>query len=156
MSRVLEGWPFWRQYQIPDPVGQGKRAGVAELEGGGIVQGLQLPVHRLGDLRAVVPGAAAPQAGQAVQHLAAAVVGEVDAVGGDDDPRIRLELAVAGKGHPVGFELLAAESLVDGMETGHGGYTVASTANHYFRAGPAAWPSPSGAGVAHPDIPPKG
>ena len=82
---------------------------MAKLEPRRIVEGLQLPVDRLGDFRAVVPGAAAPQPGQAIEDLPSPVIGEVDATGPHDNAGILLELAVAGVGHPVSFELFPAQ-----------------------------------------------
>ncbi|MNS98125.1 hypothetical protein D3C72_1324820 [compost metagenome] len=90
--------------QFLDLVGQLERERVAELEGGRVVELGDLAAHRLGDLGAAVAQARAPQARQAVEDLAAVVVGEVGALGLHDDPRIGLEVAVAGVGHPVRLE----------------------------------------------------
>ena len=57
---------------------------MAVLEARGVVEGAELLGHGLLDFLAVVPGAAGPQAGQAVEHAAALVVDEVVAVGADD------------------------------------------------------------------------
>jgi hypothetical protein len=51
-------------------VGQLECRRVPHLKGGRIVQFCGLLLDRLGDLRAAVPGIAAPQARRAIQHLA--------------------------------------------------------------------------------------
>src|SRR3546814_16058533 len=58
-------------------------------------------VHRLGDLAAAVAGGDAEQAGRAVDHLVAVIGGEVHAFGAGQDARVRLEVAVRGKRHPM-------------------------------------------------------
>src|SRR5690606_20303963 len=77
---------------------------------GCVVQHAQLRLYRFGDLRAIVTGAAAPQPGEPVEYPAAAVIDQVDAVGGGDDARIALELPVARVGHPQRVELLAGKT----------------------------------------------
>jgi hypothetical protein len=86
------------------PVGELERRGVAELERRRVVERRGLALDRLDDLAAAVAQARAPQARQPVEDLAAAIVGVVRALGGDDHARVLLELAIAGEGHPVGVE----------------------------------------------------
>src|SRR3546814_3714014 len=74
---------------------------VAELERRRVVQRGQRLVHRLGDLAAAVAGGDAEQAGRAVDHLVAVIGGEVHAFGAGQDARVRLEVAVRGKRHPM-------------------------------------------------------
>ncbi|MNS81773.1 hypothetical protein D3C72_1154950 [compost metagenome] len=74
---------------------------VADLEGGGVVQRVQLLLDRLVDRLAVVARAHAPQRGDAVDHLLAVVRGERHAVGRHENPRVLLEMAVGREGQPL-------------------------------------------------------
>jgi len=101
--------------------GQAERQRVAVLEARRVVQAAQLLGHRLLDFAAAVAGAAGPQAGQAVEHLATLVIDQGVAVGADNDARIALEGAVGGKGHPVGVQLeLAGDDGVGAVRQVHG------------------------------------
>ncbi|MNF83241.1 hypothetical protein D3C84_655610 [compost metagenome] len=93
------------RHQVGDLLGQLEGQRVAVLEARRVVEGAELPGHRLLDFLARVTGAAGPQAGQAVVDLAALVVGQPAAFGRDDQPWVALELAVGGKRHPVGIQL---------------------------------------------------
>ena len=74
---------------------------VADAEGGRVVQRVQLGLDGLVDGLAVVARAHAPQAGNAVDDLAAVVRGEVHAVGADEDARVFLESTVGREGQPL-------------------------------------------------------
>ncbi|VTQ25430.1 Uncharacterised protein [Pseudomonas aeruginosa] len=91
--------------QPGDLLGQLEGQRMAVLEARRVVEGTELASHRLLDFLARVAGAAGPQAGQAVVDLATLVVGQPAAFGGDDDPRVLLEVAVGGEGHPVGAQV---------------------------------------------------
>ncbi|MPM82164.1 hypothetical protein SDC9_129225 [bioreactor metagenome] len=90
--------------QLLDLVGQRKRTGVAELEGGRVVELERGFADGVGDLAAAVAQARAPQAREAVKNLAALVVTQIGAFGTDDHARIGLEVAVARERHPVRFQ----------------------------------------------------
>ena len=75
---------------------------MAKLKGGRVVQLQRRLAHRLRNFTATMAQAAAPQAGEAVKNLASIGIGVVRALGGGDDARPGLEVAVAGKRHPVG------------------------------------------------------
>ena len=104
-------------------VGQLERQWVAELERGRIVELRGLLAHGLGDLAPAMAEARAPQAREAVEHLAAIGVGEVGALRGHDHARVALELAVGGEGHPVRVEpggVLAGGRVGGGLGGGGG------------------------------------
>jgi hypothetical protein len=82
--------------KLDDAVGQLERQRVAELEGRRVVQLRRLAAHRLGNLGAAMAQAAAPQAREAVEDLA-----PVGVTVAGHQPGVRLEVAVAGEGHPV-------------------------------------------------------
>ena len=93
--------PCW--HALHNLVGQLERQRVAELERRGIVQrGHLLLRHGTGNFTPV-PQARTPQARETVKNLLAVDVG-IRAFGAGHDARIRLELAVAGIGHPVRFQ----------------------------------------------------
>ena len=94
--------PGW--HALHNLVGQLERQRVAELERRGIVQRGHLLRHGTGDFLTPVAQARTPQAREAVKNLLAVDVGEIRAFGAGHDARIRLELAVAGIGHPVRFQ----------------------------------------------------
>ena len=98
----------WRGH-LTQAIGELEGLGMAELEGRRVVELAQLAADCFGDFRAAVACAAGPQAGEAIENLATFGVGEVAALGADDDARVTLELAVAGIGHPVGIQLCRAE-----------------------------------------------
>ena len=74
---------------------------VAHAEGGAVVQRVELLLDGLVDRLAVVARAHAPEAGDAVDDLAAVVRGEVHAVGGHEHARVFLEAAVGREGQPL-------------------------------------------------------
>ena len=89
-------------HALHDLVGQLERQRVGEVERGRVVQRGDLLAHRLHDLLAPMAQAAAPQTGQAVEHLAAIGGRVIRALTAHDQARVLLELAVAREGHPVG------------------------------------------------------
>ena len=107
-------------------VGQLERKWVAELERGRIVELRGLLAHGLGDLAPAMAEARAPQAREAVEHLAAIGGGEVGALRGHDHARVALELAVGGEGHPVRVEPggVVAGGTDDGLWGGGEGHGV--------------------------------
>mmetsp|Transcript_6064 Transcript_6064/g.24216 ORF Transcript_6064/g.24216 Transcript_6064/m.24216 type:complete len:373 (+) Transcript_6064:1199-2317(+) len=98
------------------PFGQLEGLGVGHLEGRRKVQLGRLLLDGLHDAGPVVAGIDAPQAGDAVQHLAALVVAKEHAVGLSQQPRRLLELAVGRERHPVGIQL--------GNVSAHGGSQI--------------------------------
>ncbi len=95
---------------------------MAELEAGGVVHDAGLARDRLDDLLAAVAGVHAPQAGGAVQHLAAVGRGVVHALGRRQHAGMRLELLVGGEGHP---EMGQVGQLGGGVHGGSRGRTDA-------------------------------
>src|SRR5579864_1348409 len=77
---------------------------MTELERRRVVERRDLLLDRLDDLAARVPEPAAPQAGEPVEDPLASAVGVIRAIGRHEHPRVGLELAVAGKRHPVRVE----------------------------------------------------
>ena len=75
---------------------------VRHLEGRAEVHLGRLLLDRLHDARPGVASVHTPQASRSVQHLAAAVVPVVHALGTGQKARRLLELAVGGERHPVG------------------------------------------------------
>ena len=105
---------------VDDPVRQLKGHRVAHLEGGGIVQFRRLLLDRFDDFRTAVTGVAAPQACGAVQHLPPVAGGVMHVLGRDEHPRVLLELAVRGKGHPERVEVIRGVAV-----KGHGCLLIA-------------------------------
>src|SRR5690606_9889501 len=87
---------------------------MADLEGRRVVQMLDRLLHRLDDLFPAMPGVAAPEARRAVQDLAPVDTAIVHALGGSQQEGVPLELAVPGKGHPEGFQIIRPSIEVDG------------------------------------------
>ncbi|MNQ03359.1 hypothetical protein D3C85_160590 [compost metagenome] len=83
---------------------QREGGGVADLEVGGVVEHVDLRLHRRADPRVAVPGVHAPQAGDGVEHAAAVGQVVVQALAADDEARRLLELAVGREGHPERVE----------------------------------------------------
>ncbi|MNT50675.1 hypothetical protein D3C72_1876050 [compost metagenome] len=92
--------------EIDQAVGKLEGLGVAELEGRGVVEFAGLFADRLGDLRAAVAGIDAPEAGGAVEHLAAVMGRIVHVLGADEEARFLLELAVCRERHPEGAQVV--------------------------------------------------
>jgi hypothetical protein len=76
---------------------------VAELEGGGVVEGAHLRGHRVGDAIAAVAGVHAPEPRGAIQHFHAVHRLVVHALRGGEQARVLLEGRIRGEGHPVGL-----------------------------------------------------
>ena len=93
-----------RRRQLLDLVRQLERPRVSELERRRVIERRHLPTHRLADLAPPVPEPAAPQPRQPVEHLLAGRIDVIRALGGYEDARVRLELPVPGKRHPVRVE----------------------------------------------------
>ena len=87
-------------------VGQLERQRMAELESGRIVELRGLLAYRFGNLASAMAEPRAPQAREAVEHLAPIAVGEVGALRRHDHARVALELAVGGEGHPELVEIV--------------------------------------------------
>ena len=83
--------------------------GMADLEGRRVVELADLIGDRLDDLRPAVAGIDAPQAGGAVQHLAAVGGAVIHALRGDQHARRLLELPVGRERHPEGFEIVGRD-----------------------------------------------
>ena len=83
-----------------EPRSKAEGAGVAPLEGRSVIKLPDLLAHRGDDPFPSVPGIDAPHAGRAVQNPAAVICDIVHALGGNDDARSRLELAVRCERHP--------------------------------------------------------
>ena len=74
------------------------------VESGRVIHRSGLLLDGLDDFGTAVPGVHAPQAGGAVEHLAAIVGDIVHVLGADQQARRRLERAIRGEGHPKGVE----------------------------------------------------
>jgi hypothetical protein len=72
---------------------------VADLEGGGVVERVELLLDGLVDRLAVVARAHAPQRGDAVDHLLAVVGGELHAVGRHENARVFRKWRLGVKGN---------------------------------------------------------
>ncbi len=83
-----------------------ERLGMAHLEGRRVVHLLELLGDRRLDLLAAVAGIHAPQAGRAVDDLAAFRRPVVDALGLRKHARVGLELPVRGERHEEGVEVV--------------------------------------------------
>ncbi len=86
--------------------GQSERLGMAHLEGGGIIQLRRLLCDGFDDPGAAMAGIAAPQPGNAVQHVAAIGGLVIHALRADEEARIGLELPIGGERHPIGVEIV--------------------------------------------------
>ena len=96
------------------PLGEIERDRMAHLERRREIEGHQLPLDGGGDLPAAVAGIDAPQAGRAVDHLAAVDGGVMHALGGGEQPRRLLELPVGRERHPERIGLQGVRNLVKG------------------------------------------
>src|SRR5260370_42626860 len=76
-----------------------------QLKAGGVVYGLRLLLDRIDDFLAAVAGVYGPQTGDAVEHLAAVLRQIVHVLGGHQQARRRLELAVGREWHPQPFPI---------------------------------------------------
>ena len=77
---------------------------MSHLERRRIVQFGQLAANRIGDAQPAVSGVDAPQAGGPVEHPPVVGAAVIHAIGGDQQPRRRLELAVGRERHPIAVE----------------------------------------------------
>ena len=100
-----------RRRDLYHGIGQCEGRRVPNLEGRRVVHRLELRGNRLRDLFAAVSGVNTPEAGDTVQNLAAFRGPVVHAAGLRQDAGLRLELAVGGERHPVGFEVAAGGRL---------------------------------------------
>jgi hypothetical protein len=82
-------------------LGRFKSLIVADLEGRGVIEGVELLFDGLGNGSAVVASAHTPQAGDTVNHFSAIVGGEVHAVSRHKNTRILLEMAVGRERQPL-------------------------------------------------------
>ncbi len=89
-----------------DAARQFERLGMRELEGRRVVEFGRLALDRRDDRIAVMAGIGAPQAGGAVDQLAAVRGEVVHVLGAGDEPRARLERAVGRERHPIGLEIV--------------------------------------------------
>src|SRR5690606_14322276 len=94
--------------------------GMAELEGGGVVELAGLLADRLGDLRPAVAGIHAPQARRTVEYLTAVMGGVVHVLSADEKARLLLGLPVRREGHPEGGKMVGGVEAV--------GYAISPTA----------------------------
>ena len=81
-----------------------ERERMSHLERRRVVHDAGLLANRRGDRFAAVAGVHAPEAGGAVENLAAVGRGVVHVFRGDEHARRALERAVRGEGHPQLFE----------------------------------------------------
>ena len=96
------------------PLGEIERQRMAHLERGREVELHQLLFDGSRDLAAAVAGVDAPEAGRAVDHLAAVDGGVVHALGGSEHARCGLELPVGRERHPERVGLQGVRNLVNG------------------------------------------
>jgi hypothetical protein len=89
-----------------DPRGELEYLVVAELEGRREVQGRDALLHRRHDLGVAVAEIGTPQAGRAVEDLAAVVRAVMHALGADHDPGVRLELAIGRERQPQRLQIV--------------------------------------------------
>ena len=83
-----------------------KCLGMAHLEGGCIVQLGNLLLDRFNDLGTGVTGVAAPEAGRAVENLAAVCCGVMHVLGRHEHAWGLLELPIGRERHPESFEIV--------------------------------------------------
>ncbi len=96
-----------RRGDLDDGVRQLERERMAHLERWGVVHGLELVRDGFHDLRAAMARVDAPQPRDPVQDLAPLGRPVVHPRGPGQDPRLRFELAIGRKRHPMRFELVA-------------------------------------------------
>ena len=110
--KKMRSSPFGRD--LGEPLGEIERQRMAHVERGREVEVRQLPLDGGGDLAAAVAGIDAPEAGRAVDHLAAVDGGVVHALGGSEQPRRFLELPVGRERHPERIGLQGVRLLMKG------------------------------------------
>ena len=99
---------------LGEPLGEIERQRMAHVERGREVEVRQAALDGGGDLAAAVAGIDAPEAGRAVDHLAAVDGGVVHALGGSEQPRRFLELPVGRERHPERIGLQGVRLLMKG------------------------------------------
>ena len=102
-----------------DHSGELEGARMAQIERRGVVVLQQLFVDGVGNLAPAVPGRYAEQAGRSVQHRAAPVVDQANAVALFHQPRFFLELAVRRERHPMFFERIRREIHIQTLQRGN-------------------------------------
>ncbi len=113
---------------VAELLGQLEGQRMTHLEGRREVHLCDLPADRFADFASAVAGVTAPEAGGAIEDLAAVAGGVVEPLGLLQQARAGLELAVGGKGHPemigrgAGVEIVGHGKLR--QECGFGGYAV--------------------------------
>ena len=88
------------------PRRQLKHLRMAHLEGGRVIQLPDLFRDRRNDARIGMTGVAAPETGRPVEDRLPLRIRIIHALGADQHPGVRLELAVCRKRHPVGIEVI--------------------------------------------------
>ena len=101
-----------------EAVGEFEGERVAEIEVTGVVEFACSLADGFDDLRLVVPGGDAPEAGGAVEDLPAIRCEIEHAVGADDHARVGLERLVGREGHPECVERIGAQRLGHGRLLG--------------------------------------
>jgi hypothetical protein len=91
-----------RRRESTNALGEFERAGMPDLKARREIERVDLSLHRFGDARMPMPGADAPQARRAVEHLAALGRSVGDALRRCHEPRRSLELPVRRERHPEG------------------------------------------------------
>ena len=99
---------------LGEPLGEIERQRMAHVERGREVEVRQAALDGAGDLAAAVAGIDAPEAGRAVDHLAAVHRRVVHALGGSEQPRGFLELPVGRERHPERIGLQGVRLLMKG------------------------------------------
>ena len=100
--------------ELGEARGEGEAARMAELERRRIVELLRLGLDGGRDLVPVMARIAAPQAGGAVDHLAAVRGVVVHALGAGDHPGVLLERAVRRERKPPGLQIVGCGKIVGG------------------------------------------
>ena len=83
------------------PRGQLESARMAHLEGGGVIEGFELPLYGSSDLFAAMSCVHAPKPGHAVEDLTPIGARVMHAFGGNKNARMGFELAVRRERHPI-------------------------------------------------------
>jgi hypothetical protein len=78
---------------------------MTHLKSRGELHGIELPSHRIRDLRSTMSGVHTPQAGDTIQHFATILGPVVHALGASEQSRIGLELPVSRERHPECVEI---------------------------------------------------
>src|SRR4029079_14790552 len=92
--------------QRGDPVGKFEGFWMAELESRGVIKRCCFALDGRDNRLASVTGMGAPQAGRAVEQLAAVAGDVMHVLGADDEPWPFFEGPVCRERHPIGFEVV--------------------------------------------------